>query len=180
LKIGAILSLSLVLGASAAALSEQPVQTSGGTNPVRLAQAWPVEPKWTGPGPMPRHHMALMWGIPEPYKSMTNPLPQRPATLARGAEVYARNCVACHGEQGVGDGPAGHDLSPPPGNLVWLSDMPEKQWDAFMYWAIAEGGTQLGTAMPAFKDTLSKDDIWAVTAYIQANLPFESQWRMRL
>jgi mono/diheme cytochrome c family protein len=25
--------------------------------------------------------------------------------------------------------------------------------------------------MPAFKDTLSKDDIWAVVAYIQAQMP---------
>ena len=25
--------------------------------------------------------------------------------------------------------------------------------------------------MPAFKDTLSRDDIWAVIAYIQARLP---------
>jgi mono/diheme cytochrome c family protein len=43
--------------------------------------------------------------------------------------------------------------------------------DAFTYWTIAEGGAQFGTAMPAFKATLSKDDIWAVTAYIQARLP---------
>jgi mono/diheme cytochrome c family protein len=25
--------------------------------------------------------------------------------------------------------------------------------------------------MPAFKDTLSKDDIWAVVTYIQARMP---------
>jgi len=31
--------------------------------------------------------------------------------------------------------------------------------------------------MPAYKDSLSSDDIWAVTAYIQANMPFVSQWR---
>ena len=49
--------------------------------------------------------------------------------------------------------------------------MPMAQWDSFMYWTIAEGGAQFGSAMPAFKDALSKDDIWAVIAYIQARLP---------
>ena len=40
-----------------------------------------------------------------------------------------------------------------------------------MYWTVAEGGAQFGSAMPAFKGTLSKGDIWAVIAYIQARLP---------
>ena len=46
-----------------------------------------------------------------------------------------------------------------------------------MYWAIAEGGAPFGTGMPAFKDTLSKDDVWAVTAFIQAHLPQEKTRR---
>jgi mono/diheme cytochrome c family protein len=44
-----------------------------------------------------------------------------------------------------------------------------------MYWTIAEGGEQFGTAMPAFQNALSRDDIWAVTAYIQARLPQTSK-----
>jgi mono/diheme cytochrome c family protein len=40
-----------------------------------------------------------------------------------------------------------------------------------MYWTIAEGGASFGTGMPAFKDALSSDDIWAVIAYVQARLP---------
>jgi mono/diheme cytochrome c family protein len=44
-------------------------------------------------------------------------------------------------------------------------------WDPFLYWTVAEGGARFGTAMPTFKDTLSEDDIWAVIAYIQAQLP---------
>jgi mono/diheme cytochrome c family protein len=40
-----------------------------------------------------------------------------------------------------------------------------------MYWTVAEGGAPLHAAMPSFKDTLSKDDSWAVIAYIQARLP---------
>jgi hypothetical protein len=60
---------------------------------------------------------------------------------------------------------------PPLANLALPSQMPMVQWDSFMYWTVAEGGAQFGSAMPAFKDALSKDDIWAVIAYIQAHLP---------
>ncbi len=134
-------------------------------------QMWHMGPGWDGAGPMPRHHVAMMWGIPEPYASMTNPLPRSQATVDRGAAVYAANCQSCHGEKGYGDGEAGRGLSPPPGNLAWLSDMPMARWDPFIYWTVAEGGSQFGTAMPAFKDTLSADEIWAVAAYIQAHLP---------
>jgi mono/diheme cytochrome c family protein len=122
-------------------------------------------------GSMPRHHKAMMSGIPTPYISSHNPLPGTRETVDRGANVYAQNCASCHGTTGRGDGEAGRNLSPPPGNLAWLSQMPMAQWDPFMYWTVADGGTEFGSAMPAFKDTLSRNDIWAVIAYIQARLP---------
>lgn len=145
-------------------------------------EQWPMGPDMMGPGmmgrgmegmagSMPRHHQAMMSGVPAPYDGLTNPLPRTRETVERGAAVYSENCASCHGPTGRGDGEAGRDLSPPPGNLAWLSRMPMVRWDAFMYWAVAEGGASFGTAMPAFKDTLSSDDIWAVIAYVQARLP---------
>lgn len=122
-------------------------------------------------GSMPRHQLAMVWGVPEPYHSLDSPLPRTSKIIKRGVAVYAKYCASCHGDTGIGDGEAGRSLSPSPGNLAWLSQMPMALWDPFMYWTIAEGGTQFGTAMPAFKDALSKDDIWAVIAYIQARLP---------
>jgi mono/diheme cytochrome c family protein len=43
-----------------------------------------------------------------------------------------------------------------------------------MYWSIAEGGSQFESDMPAFKDSLSKDDMWSVIAYIRAGFPHRS------
>lgn len=123
-------------------------------------------------GSMGRHHAAMMGGgVPAPYTNLSNPLPRTAATIDRGAAVYAANCASCHGATGLGDGEAARNLSPRPANLAWLSNMPMSRWDPFMYWTIAEGGMPFGAAMPAFKDTLSKDDIWAATAFIQAHLP---------
>ncbi|HKR90001.1 MAG TPA: cytochrome c [Phenylobacterium sp.] len=118
-----------------------------------------------------RNHVAMMGNVPAPYADVENPLPRTTATIERGAAVYAANCASCHGATGLGDGPAARNLSPKPANLAWLSQMPMSRWDPFMYWTIAEGGAQFGTPMPAFKGQLSKADIWAVTAYIQAHLP---------
>ena len=130
---------------------------------------WPMEPGMRGS--VPRHHFALRSGFPGAYRRASNPLPRTRETVERGAKVYEANCASCHGATGAGDGEAGRNLSPPPGNLAWLSQVPLVQWDPFMYWTVAEGGTRFKTAMPAFKDTLSQDDIWAVIAYIQAQLP---------
>ncbi len=139
---------------------------------------WPEDHGMMGHGmmgSMPRHHKAMMSGVPAPYSSFHNPLPRTRDAIDRGANVYAHNCASCHGTTGRGDGEAGRNLSPPPGNLAWLSQMRIAQTDPFMYWTVAEGGAEFGSAMPAFKDTLSGDDIWAVVAYIQARLPREEK-----
>jgi mono/diheme cytochrome c family protein len=120
---------------------------------------------------MGRNHAAMMGGVPAQYASLRNPLPRTSATVEHGAKVYTANCASCHGEAGLGDGPAGRALSPPPANLAWLSRMPMSRWDAFMYWTVAEGGGPVGSAMPSFKNSLSKEDTWAVIAYVQARLP---------
>jgi len=122
-------------------------------------------------GSLQRHQLALVWGVPEPYRSMSNPPPFSAQTIRQGAAVYGQHCASCHGDGGVGDGLAGKDLILTPGNLAWLSRMPMAQWDGFLYWTVAEGGARFGTAMPAYKDTLSKEEIWAVISYIQERLP---------
>ena len=122
-------------------------------------------------GSMARNHAAMMGGVPAPYTHLSNPLPRTPATVEHGAKVYAENCASCHGDTGLGDGPAARGLNPKPANLAMLSRMPMSRWDPFMYWTVSEGGSPFGSAMPSFKNTLSDKDRWAVIAYIQARLP---------
>ena len=122
-------------------------------------------------GSTARHQQFMMGGVPEPYASMRDPLPDNAEVIARGRTVFEENCASCHGPRGLGDGELGRQLSPPPSNPVALMQMPMMQRDQYLYWAIAEGGAPIGTAMPAQKDILPPDDIWSVIRFLQAGLP---------
>ena len=120
-------------------------------------------------GSMVRHHQAMMNGIPEPYRSASNPLPTSGRTLQRGAQVYAENCASCHGAKGYGGGPAGAQLSPRPADLAWLAHS-HMVGDQYVYWTVEEGGKPVGSAMPSFKGALPERDIWAVVTYVRQGL----------
>lgn len=95
--------------------------------------------------------------------------------LETGARLYARHCVACHGEAGDGQGPAAALLSRPPRNFVtaayrFRSNGPwDRPRDADLYRAITLGsGT--GAAMPSFH-FLSAAERWALVARLKEFSP---------
>lgn len=163
-----------LLFASAALADPEPAQppASGGWGPVMMGPGhMGPDMMGRGPGGSPaRHRLAMMGRIPRPYAAYRNPLPESGAVIDRGMTVFMENCESCHGQTGHGDGPAARGLKPPPADLAWLASMPMARWDPFMYWAIAEGGARFGTAMPAFKDRLKSDDIWAAITYIRTEI----------
>lgn len=134
----------------------------GMMSPGMMGQNW---------GSVARHRQFMTGGVPEPYASMRDPLPDTAETVARGRTLFEDNCASCHGPRGLGDGEAGRQLSPPPSNLAALTQMPMMRSASYLAWAIAEGGAPFGTAMPAFKDALSADDIWSIVHFLQAGLP---------
>ena len=38
-------------------------------------------------------------------------------------------------------------------------------------WTVSEGGKPFGTAMPAFKNELTQEQIWQLVAYLRAGFP---------
>lgn len=142
-----------------------------------LGQAGPPEPQpqWGTIGPwtmatMRRQQRVMMYGVPAPYASLRDASPNTPGKLSRGRTVFRQQCVACHGPSGFGTGAAGRQLSPPPADLEWLASMPSSRSGPYMYWTIAEGGKQFGSAMPSLKKTLSPPEIWSVIAYVRDGL----------
>ena len=47
--------------------------------------------------------------------------------------------------------------------------------DAYMFWAVSEGGMELGSAMPAFKDLLTEEERWQILLYVANDLGTEAE-----
>ena len=117
-------------------------------------------------GSMLRHRQAMMGGIPSAYARLRDPLPATRDVVAAGEVLYAANCAACHGNRGEGNGPAAAGMSPPPANLRWSMQRPGVG-DGYLMWTLSEGGGQLGTAMPAFKDALTETERWKLIRFLR-------------
>ena len=109
--LGALGVVVLMGGMGTAVTAQQPPlpwNQCCGTTPWPMGSGM-MERGMMGPGmmgSMPRHHAAMMGGVPDPYRDLSNPLPRTKATIDRGAKVYAANCSSCHGPTGQGDGKA--------------------------------------------------------------------------
>ena len=80
--------------------------------------------------------------------------------------LFDKNCSACHGLGGKGDGPAGKMLKPAPADLGTVTKgMP----DADVAKIIKEGGKSVGKspAMPGFKGKLTDDQIQGLVQYVK-------------
>jgi high-affinity iron transporter len=88
--------------------------------------------------------------------------PRTPPDLARGAQVFQQNCVACHGPDGRAQVPIAETMEPRPANFhdadVMAGLTPYKAFNTV-------GFGVPGTPMPGFP-TLSEEERWAVAFYL--------------
>lgn len=117
-----------------------------------------------------RHRKFMEAGVPVEYRGSRNPNPQARMIINDGGRLYKLHCASCHGSKGSGDGEAGRDLTPPPAFLAYLIKRPEAV-DEYLLWTISEGGTQFGSEMPKFKETLTDQQIWQIVTYMRADFP---------
>lgn len=112
---------------------------------------------------MERHHAP----IPSEYAGLANPIPADDDSLARGSELFATNCATCHGDGGMGDGPAGEALDPAPAAIAHTSQM---MGDDYLFYRISEGGAvePFNSAMTAWKSVLDEESRWDVINYVRA------------
>jgi mono/diheme cytochrome c family protein len=116
-----------------------------------------------GGGMMAAHHAA----IPGEYAGLSNPTPADDASIERGAEIYTAQCASCHGDGGMGDGPAAGALDPQPAPIAHSSQM---LGDDYLFWRISEGGAMepFNSTMISWKGVLDEDARWDVINYVQA------------
>lgn len=92
-------------------------------------------------------------------------LPTGELRIAAGREIYQTNCASCHGQTGMGDGPAAKGMDPPPpaiGDAATMADATP----ALLYRVISVGVP--GTQMVAWGSTLTAQERWEVVAYLQS------------
>lgn len=137
------------------------------------------QPRWMqrelwGPGNMPagmrvrvlRHWTYVQFGVPTAYAGARSPLDHSTEVLGEGQKLYTAKCASCHGKDGLGDGDASNALTPSPALLGYMIQRPISV-DEYLLWVISDGGRAFDSAMPAFKDDLSRDEIWKIVAYMR-------------
>ncbi|NEQ69085.1 MAG: cytochrome c [Symploca sp. SIO2D2] len=85
--------------------------------------------------------------------------------LANGRELYQVNCMACHGEKGIGDGIASVSMSVKPDSIYEEIKNPFG-FKAELIHSVLNGDNGQGGTMPAFKKILSAEDINDIFGYI--------------
>jgi mono/diheme cytochrome c family protein/plastocyanin len=100
-----------------------------------------------------------------------------PDAWSRAGALYSRDCAACHGVEGKGDGVAGKGL---PGLSKMDPMMPSgpanftdashrlAESDAFLQGKILRGG--MGTGMPEFGSLYTDVELWAMVSYVRGFL----------
>ncbi|MFQ5577080.1 MAG: c-type cytochrome, partial [Anaerolineae bacterium] len=103
---------------------------------------------------------------PHEYADLTNPFYGDGEAIAAGKIIFETNCVACHGPEGKGNGPAAAALNPKPANLANAEMMGEMS-DGYAFWRVSEGGVgdPFNSAMPAWKELLTEEQRWQVLSY---------------
>jgi len=89
-----------------------------------------------------------------------------------GKRVYYQNCLACHGDNLDGLGHYAHGFNPTPLNFQDVGTIAQLT-ESFLFWRIAKGGPGLpnegapwNSAMPAWEDFLTEDEIWSVIIFL--------------
>ena len=89
-----------------------------------------------------------------------------------GKRVYYQNCLACHGDGLQGRGHYAQIFNPEPINFQDVGTI-AMLTESFVFWRIAKGGpglpnegTPWNSAMPAWEDFLTADEIWSVIIFL--------------
>ncbi len=99
-----------------------------------------------------------------------------PAAFAQhvenGHRIYFENCVYCHGDNMAGKGLFAQGFDPIPANFVDPTTIAMLQ-ESYLFWRIAKGApglpqesTPWASAMPAWENFLSEEEIWDVILFL--------------
>jgi mono/diheme cytochrome c family protein len=101
------------------------------------------------------------WVVPGNFKAMKNPVAKGDASTKAGLAVFSKNCAACHGKLGLGDGVKARALKNFPGDFS-KADF-QNLADGEIFYKTKNGRDE----MPKYEGKLTDDDIWNVVNYLR-------------
>lgn len=102
------------------------------------------------------------WSVPEDVRAMKNPVAASPEVVRAGRELYTKNCQRCHGDAGLGDGPATKFIRPAPKEIA-SAETQDRMTDGEIFYKITEGKKP----MPPMKTTLSDQERWQIVHFVR-------------
>lgn len=105
------------------------------------------------------------WQLPPTAADDISPLTVTAETLAEGRRLFREHCQRCHGPQGRGNG---SDADPKYRRTMNLTDgaRADRNPDGIVFHKIWNGRDR--PKMPAHKDTLTKEQVWTLVAFVQS------------
>lgn len=111
--------------------------------------------------PPPKDIIELVRARLDAGRTLKNPIPKSPESLARGREMYETHCLVCHGPEGRGNGPVGRKYVPQPMELNF--DYVQVQPDGQIFYTISHGSI----AMPFYRQAIEVEDRWHLVNFIK-------------
>lgn len=104
------------------------------------------------------------WTIPPTARTETSPLKVDDTVIANGKKLFSSKCQRCHGASGKGDGPDGDPAHADDMNLTNPARATNNP-DGVVFYKIWNGRSS--PKMPTFSEEISKEQAWAIVAYVQ-------------
>ena len=101
------------------------------------------------------------WVVPANFKTMKNPIAKSDVSDKAGLAVFTKNCAACHGKTGLGDGVKARALKNFPGDFT-KADF-QGLADGELFYKTKNGRDE----MPKYEGKLTDDDIWNTVNYLR-------------
>jgi len=106
------------------------------------------------------------WLIPPGGREEKSPLTASAEVVKRGQDLFAANCARCHGADGRGNGPESDHAADLTDDL-----RTELNTEGVLFYKVWNGhAVQLRVQvddMPAFKDTLTREQVWSLVEYLK-------------
>ena len=101
------------------------------------------------------------WEVPAKFKTMQNPVKSDEASILAGKDLYNKNCAACHGKTGLGDGPKSKGLKTPVSSFVIAEYQNQSDGDQFYKTKFGRG------EMTKYEGKIDDNGIWQLVNYMR-------------